>query len=303
MKKNIVVPIKTFTFGSLLALSVFGFYACEDEDTTVGSPTVESITAYTDQGTPNAGPVGTVLKLTGTYYSTKATNTVKFNGVEAQVIASKTSTSNLTVIVPPGATTGKVTVTVGDQTGTSATDFTVNSATPAPAILEISPNTGNGVDGVELTITGFNFSLTPANNVVKINGVSAGTPISASATSLKVIVPSGATTGKVSVAVNGATGTASSDGDFTVPSPAVANFTPKASIVGSTVEITGTKFSKIAANNVVRFNGVTAVVQSVDVSVSPNVLIVTVPGGASTGKISVSVDGIVGTSGSDFTVN
>jgi hypothetical protein len=47
-----------------------------------------------------------------------------FNGVEATV--SEASASSLTVIVPAGATTGKVSVAVDGKTGTSGDNFTVN---------------------------------------------------------------------------------------------------------------------------------------------------------------------------------
>jgi uncharacterized protein (TIGR03437 family) len=49
---------------------------------------------------------------------------VKFNGVTATV--SEASATSLTVIVPEGATTGKVSVTVDEKTGTSSDSFTVN---------------------------------------------------------------------------------------------------------------------------------------------------------------------------------
>ncbi|MEO7988248.1 MAG: IPT/TIG domain-containing protein [Chryseolinea sp.] len=311
MRKNIIRPIKRSLFGSmvlLIAITLFVLQACDtSEDPTIGTPTVDSFTNYTDQGTPNAGPVGTLVKLTGTYFSAAGKNTVKFNGVEAKVISSKTSTSNLTVVVPAGATTGPVSVTVGGHTGTSTTNFTVSAGTPAPAILDFSPNTGNGVDGIEVAITGVNFSSTPANNVVEINGVATAVnsvdvtdPL---ANVIKVNVPSGATTGKITVEVNGANGIATTDKDFSVPTPKIASFTPSKSIVGSTVVITGTNFSKTADDNIVMFNGVAATVVEVNVKdAAANTLTVIVPN-TTTGKITVDVDGVVGTSGDPFTVN
>lgn len=72
----------------------------------------------------------------------------------------------------------------------------------SPTITGISPN--SGVVGTEVTITGTNFSSTGSQNEVEFNGVAA-TVKSASATQLVVDVPGSATTGQVSVTVNGAT--------------------------------------------------------------------------------------------------
>ncbi|HTJ48352.1 MAG TPA: IPT/TIG domain-containing protein [Cyclobacteriaceae bacterium] len=308
MRKYMIMTMKKSIYASLILIAAmalgFIIQACSSDDPTIGNPTVDSFTLYTDQGTPDAGPVGSLVKLTGTYFSAAGTNIVKFNGVEATVVTSKTATTSLTVIVPSGAITGPVSVTVGSHTGTSTKNFTVNSAVPAPAIIDYSPTSANGADGIELTINGVNFSSTPANNTVEINGVDAGVPTAASATSLTVIVPSGSTTGKITVEVDGATGTATSEKDFTVPTPSVASFTPTYSIPLSTVTITGTNFSKVAGNNVVKFNGVAATVNDVNVKdATANTLTVIVPAGATTGKITVDVDGMIGTSKDDFSIN
>lgn len=80
----------------------------------------------------------------------------------------------------------------------------------APTITGISPN--SGVVGTEVTITGTNFSTTGSQNEVEFNGTAA-TVKSASATQLVVDVPEDATTGQVSVTVNGRTAVGNS---FTV---------------------------------------------------------------------------------------
>ncbi len=76
--------------------------------------------------TPESGAVGTAVTITGTNFSTTATdNTVQFNGTAATVTAA-TATS-ITTSVPTAATTGKITVAVSGKTATSATDFTVGT--------------------------------------------------------------------------------------------------------------------------------------------------------------------------------
>jgi len=307
MRKYMIMTMKKTIYASLIVIAAIALgaiiQACSSDDPTIGNPTVDDFTLYTDQGTDDAGPVGSLVKLTGTYFSAAGTNTVKFNGVEATVVTSKTATTSLTVIVPAGATTGPVSVTVGTHTGTSTKNFTVNSAVPAPAIIDYSPTSGNGADGVSVTITGVNFSAIAANNTVTIDSIDADVT-AASATSLTVTVPSGVEVGKITVEVDGATGKAISEKDFTAPTPSIKSFTPTYSIVGSTVTITGTNFAKVAGNNIVMFNGKQATVKDVNVKdADANTLTVIVPATASTGKITVGVDGIVATSKDDFTVN
>src|SRR6267378_2266822 len=73
---------------------------------------------------PTSGPVGTTVTIYGMGFSaTPANNTVKFNGVTATVTASATGSINTSV--PSGASTGRITVTVGGSTATSGVDFVV----------------------------------------------------------------------------------------------------------------------------------------------------------------------------------
>ena len=174
------------------------------------------------------------------------------------------STTSLVVLVPSGARTGRVSVTVGGQTGTSSTDFTVTGTTPAPdppVVLSFSPSEGEV--GISVTITGENFSATALENEVKFGGVMAEDPTSASTTTLTVRVPSGAVTGSISVAVGGQTGTSSEDFTVEVPAPApaapvVSSFSPSEGEVGISVTITGENFSATALENEVKFGGVMA---------------------------------------------
>jgi hypothetical protein len=155
--------------------------------------------------TPNVGIFGTSVTITGTNFGVPPTNNIiKFNGTTATII-SNTSTS-ITTTVPVGATTGPITVTVNGQTATSGTNFTVIFP---PTITSFTP--ASGIIGAQVTITGTNFSITPANNIVKFNGTTAtitGTP---TATSITTTVPTGATTGKITVEVDGRTATSTTN--------------------------------------------------------------------------------------------
>ncbi|MCZ8214836.1 MAG: gliding motility-associated C-terminal domain-containing protein, partial [Cyclobacteriaceae bacterium] len=108
----------------------------------------------------------------------------------------------------------------------------------------------------------------------------------------------GATTGTITVTVAGNTATSATNFTVTQPLPTITSFTPTSGPVGTTVTITGTNFDPTPVNNIVAFNGTTAVVTaSTTTSITT-----TVPTGATTGKITVAVAGNTATSASDFTV-
>lgn len=156
---------------------------------------------------PTSGTAGTSVILTGTNFSTTAAdNAVKFNGTAATVSAA-TDTS-LTVSVPEGASTGKITVQVGSKTAASTNDFTLNPPSPPVTLTSFSPATGTG--GTIVTLTGTNFSTSVINNVVKFNGTSA-LVTAATATSLTVSVPESGSTGKITVQVGSQTATSVND--------------------------------------------------------------------------------------------
>lgn len=269
---------------------------------TIGANTATSATDFTVTSvlpsitsfTPSSGPVGNAVTITGTNFSTTAANnTVRFNGTTASVTTS-TATS-ITTSVPSGASTGKITVTVGANTATSVADFTVTIPVP-PTITSFTPS--SGPIGNIVTITGTNFSTMPANNTVRFNGTTASV-MASTATSITTSVPSGATTGKITVTVG--VNTASSVADFTVtivPSPTIISFTPIRGPIGNVVTITGTNFSPMSANNTVTFNGTTT---SVSASTATSIT-TTVPIGATTGKITVTVGGNTATSINDFVI-
>ena len=246
--------------------------------------------------TPTTGISGTLVTITGTGFSaTAASNTVKFNGTTATVSSATATEIKATVLA--GATTGRITVEVGGQTATSATDFVITGNSTTLTITDFSPKAGPA--GTAVTITGTNFGATTTNNVVKFNGTIA-TITSATTTELKVAVASGTTTGKVTVEAGGETATSTADFTITANStdPAIADFTPKSGIIGTTVTIIGANFGATVADNVVKFNGTLTTITSA----TTTEIKVTVVAGTTTGKITVETGGKIATSTADFTV-
>lgn len=105
----------------------------------------------------------------------------------------------------------------------------LDASAQAPTITSFAPV--SGPIGTTVTIIGTNFDTTPANNLVMFNGTSAIVTTS-SATSITAIVPTGATTGPVSVTVGA--NTASSTSIFTVAPFNIAFTAPLSVTVGST---------------------------------------------------------------------
>lgn len=150
-------------------------------------------------------------------------------------------------------------------------------------VIEVTPDAGP--IGQSVTIHGTGFSATAVQNTVSFNGTSA-TVSSASTTKLVVTVPSGATTGTVSV--TSPNGSDTSDGPFTVTAgtgaPTITSFSPTSAVAGTSITITGTNFETASpTNNRPYFNrSVTGATAATTTTVTA-----AVPSGAGSGRISV----------------
>jgi hypothetical protein len=146
---------------------------------------------------PVTGSVGTQVTITGSGFT--GANKVTFNGLNAAFTFVSDTTIKATV--PNGATTGPIAVTTtGGGTGTSSTNFTVTTQTPAPKISSFSPTSGRV--GTLVTITGSGFTGT---NKVTFHGVNATTYALVSDTKITANVPNGATTGPIAITTPGGT--------------------------------------------------------------------------------------------------
>ncbi|MFC7529313.1 RHS repeat-associated core domain-containing protein [Actinoplanes sp. GCM10030250] len=159
--------------------------------------------------TPSRAPVGASVTIAGTgFAATTGANSVSFNGAAATVTAA--SATRLVATVPTGATSGTVTVATGTASTTSTQILTVTAARLAPSISSFSP--AGGAAGTAVTIAGSGFSGTPEENNVSF-GRTRARVTAAGASSLTVVVPGAAVSGRISVATPG--GTATSSTDFT----------------------------------------------------------------------------------------
>jgi YD repeat-containing protein len=134
----------------------------------LGAPTTSGLS-------PNSGPVGIVVKVSGSYFgATQGTSTLTFNGVAA----TPTSWSNAAIVapVPTGATTGPVVVTV-QGVSSSGTSFTVGTGTIAGTITRASD--GTSISGAQIAALQQNAVLastsTVSNGTYTLSGLAPGT--------------------------------------------------------------------------------------------------------------------------------
>ena len=127
----------------------------------------------------------------------------------------------------------------------------------------ISFNPTSGPIGATVTIYGTAFSTTPSQNTVTFNGTAA-TVVSSTATKIVTTVPTGATTGLISVATSGSPVSSAAAFTVTVSSgvPTISSFSPTAGAPGTAVTINGTNFQTLAVTNKTKFNITNAIVNS-----------------------------------------
>ena len=221
------------------------------------APTLTSLSPATGmQG------VSVPVTLTGTNFMGGATVAADNGGVTVgDVSVVSTTQIAATLTIAANATLGAANITVTTAYGTSgAAVFTVAPAAPAgtPAITSLSP--ASGPVGMTVAIAGSNFGSAQGGSTVTFGGIGAGTASTWSATGITVHVPSGTTSGAVVVTVGGV---ASNPLNFTVtPGPSITAVSPAFGPVGTAS------------------------------SWRPGSITVNVPGGAATGYVVVTLNGV-----------
>lgn len=102
-----------------LLLSTIVLFSCLAACKKSAGPPRPFITGFT----PSKGAAGIAVTISGHFDSTRTQLAVSFNGTPATVYSS--SDSQIVVIVPNGVTTGKITVSVNNQSATTDSNFVV----------------------------------------------------------------------------------------------------------------------------------------------------------------------------------
>ena len=137
----------------------------------------------------------------------------------------------------------------------------VNRSTVVGAVSVFGVDSQTVVTGGTITIQGQGFSTNPALDIVTIGGVPV-TVVSATSTTLVVMIPSNGVTGMISVTVGSST--AKSDFNETiVPAPLVSSVKPHAAQAGTTVNVVVKGENLSGATFGLSLGGGTAAVQTI----------------------------------------
>ena len=213
----------------------------------VGAPTVTPSTASL--------PVNAAtITIAGSGFApTPADNSVVFNdGAVGTVTAASANTVTVTFTTQPTGA-GSLTAVVTSYGGSSGVPVQVATLTPV-----VTLNTANrAVSASQITIQGFGFDPTAANNMVTFNAGAVGTVTVASPTALTVTFSTKPTsTGNLTAIVttdNVGSGAAVQVATV-VAAPTVTPSTASLPVNAATITIAGSGFSPTPANNSVVFN-------------------------------------------------
>ena len=201
---------------------------------------------------------------------------------------------------------------------------------PPPPHKIMGLSTDSGRIGTPLRIYGKKFVndsdvepglLYPNRSIIKFNGVLAETGRHIRLDDvgnqfMDTYVPEEATSGKVTIALNGNTATSPNDFIVTAPiyePPLITGFSPSSRVIGNPVTISGNNFippvpvppfrAGLTNTSIVKFNGIIAETRPVyQDDVGKQSMYAIVPEGATTGKITVTANGISASSLDDFIV-
>lgn len=122
------------------------------------------------------------------------------------------------------------------------------------AMFAFTPS--HGTSGTTVTIEGQGFSSTLANDSVSFNG-SVATVMSATPTQLVTSVPSGASTGPITVTVGSQTASSATSFvvDDTGSAPMITTVSPSTVAAGSSLTVTGMHLDPVAGQTVLLFGG------------------------------------------------
>jgi len=230
----------------------------------------------------------------GTFYAISGTVTVTTDNTKITVKWSLTFTD----------ATGRVFTSTGsfvlyNYKTVTQPKTTIVDPTPValkPTIGSIAATSGAAGDSV--VIAGTNFSTALTENLVKFNGVTAVVK-SATATKLVVMVPSGGSTGAITVRVKNSETATGPVFTYVTPlaAPTITGVTPLSGSAGDVMTIIGSNFSTTLTDDVVTIGNTTAKITILTASVDRITL--TIPQGVVSGQVGVKVAGKAATVGAN----
>jgi len=204
---------------------------------------------------PSSGPVLSSYQISGSGFgASQGQNTVTFNGLSSPVLT--WGPTSITALVPTGATTGNVVLTIGGIP-TTGPSFTVTTAPSPiiPSITSVSPTSGGA--GTPVTIQGSGFGNQTTGSITI--GSTLGTVVDWSDTVIHANVSTGSTSGSVQVQQSGYS---SNSVPFTVSTATITSVSPNNGIAGTPVTITGSGFGATQGSGIAWLGNTPAVVTS-----------------------------------------
>lgn len=222
---------------------------------------------------PNSGNAGTLVRILGAGFDpVLENNSVTIGGVNGSILRAETGT--LVIQVPEGGKTGMITI----KNGTQSMDVGLYTYQTL-SVLRVEP--ANGPAGSQISIYGQGFGSLVQPVRVSINGKNA-LIASASDTLLVAEIPEAVGNGPVEVFVDGK----SAKGQNFIFQD-ILSVKPLSGGKSTRVRINGLGFDPVAEKNRVDFNGKLAKI----LEINGSTIVVEVPDGPATGRISVTVNG------------
>ncbi len=230
---------------------------------------------------PEEGPIGTQVAVTGEKFSIVTDqNLVRIGGVNATVL--RGSSDTIWVKVPIGAQSGLVTLRIRndpDLDSTNIAESPMEFRVIGAAISGYNPS--QGIAGDEIGIIGSNIAANDPDLSVSFNGIEAKQILNKTDSLVKVIIPTNASTGPVTIEAFGEEITGP---DFIIL-PQITSVKPASAPPGSEIEILGKNFGDDVELTEVFFKAVAGSI----VSLNDTLIKVVIPENASEGKIDLTV--------------
>ncbi|MDQ1266853.1 MAG: hypothetical protein QG635_2006 [Bacteroidota bacterium] len=283
-----------------------GLWGCKESENIVKDTANKKLAVLTI--VPEKGRIGCSLKIFGNNLNPEIDSNEVFIGNSIKIPVDSLSLGSpyqiLYCHIPPGSTSGKITVKAGNDCDSSEETFNVIENLK-PHIIDFTPKTA--IAGSTVQITGENFSPVLSENEVYFGEICSSVDIAIpvyNPTELYCKVPSNSKNCRIVIKIGDYADT--SETDFVVAKPAIPeidSLSPKKGKEGTLFKISGRNFSPRLDENIIIFNGGKSTkAQAVNPADNPTEIWCRVPEYSQSGKIIVRIGTYSDTSNDSFLV-